>query len=157
MEKEKFQRFSVSLPERLLNEFDKIREDIGMTRSDAIRKAMRNFITEYNWVQNKEKRTLKAGTISIIFDHTVRTGMMDDLNDLQHNYYDIIDATLHIHLDKENCMVIIAVKGDSIKINQLLKDLNAKPEYRRVKQILLEFEKDENKVYDHGHGHSHIH
>ncbi|MHA1311297.1 MAG: CopG family ribbon-helix-helix protein [Candidatus Helarchaeota archaeon] len=160
MEKEQFQRFSVSLPHDLLEEFDSIREEIGMSRSDAIRKAMRNFITEYNWTKYKDKATLKAGTISIIFDHTQKIGMMDDLNDLQHEYYEIIDATLHIHLDKNNCMVIIAVKGNSNLINQLIKDLNSRPEYRQVKQILLEFSTRGEDIHHHHHGNEkdlHIH
>lgn len=157
MEKEKFSRISVSLPEDLLDEFDMLREEIGMSRSDAIRKAMRNFLTEYNWAKYKSESLLKAGTISIIFDHTQRTGLMDELNELQHEYVEIIDAALHIHLDIKNCMLIMAVKGDSEKINELLKELNAKPEYRQVKQTLLEFERDESGIHDHGHGHSHIH
>ncbi len=159
MEKEKFQRFSVSLPEGLLKEFDKIREEIGMSRSDAVRKAMRNFISEYNWTYHKDGVSLKAGTISIIFDHTEKIGMMDELNELQHEFYNIIDAALHIHLDRDNCMLILAVKGDSKSINELLKILNSKPEYRQVKHILLEFEKKDEDVHDddHGHGHSHIH
>ena len=143
MEKEQFQRFSVSLPHDLLEEFDSIREEIGMSRSDAIRKAMRNFITEYNWTKYKDKATLKAGTISIIFDHTQKIGMMDD-----------------IHLDKNNCMVIIAVKGNSNLINQLIKDLNSRPEYRQVKQILLEFSTRGEDIHHHHHGNEkdlHIH
>ncbi|MBD3229056.1 MAG: ribbon-helix-helix protein, CopG family [Candidatus Lokiarchaeota archaeon] len=157
MEKEKFLRISVSLPESLLDKFDLLREEIGMSRSDAIRKAMRNFITEYNWAKYKSESLLKAGTISIIFDHTQKTGLMDDLNELQHKFVEIIDAALHIHLDPKNCMLIMAVKGNSEKINRLLKELNSKPEYRQVKQTLLEFEREDSHVHDHGHGHSHIH
>jgi len=149
VEKEQFQRFSVSLPENLLNEFDMIREKIGMNRSDAVRKAMRNFITEYNWAQEEDSVTLKAGTISIIFNYTEKVGLLDELNEIQHKYYNIIDAALHIHLDRENCMLILAVKGKTNLINQLLKELNAKPECRQVKQILLEFEHKD----DHSHSH----
>jgi CopG family nickel-responsive transcriptional regulator len=157
MDKERFSRFSISLPESLLNEFDSIIEEMKMNRSDAVRKAMRNFIMEYNWTKHKGETTLKAGTISIIFDHTEKVGMMDELNELQHEYFDIIDAALHIHLDKENCMLIMAVKGDSEKINDFLKNLNSRPEYRQVKQTLLESERENKGLHVHGHGHSHIH
>jgi len=157
MEKEKFQRFSVSLPEDLLNDFDIIREKIGMSRSDAIRKAMRNFIIDYNWARSENRVQVKAGTISIIFDHTQRIGMMDELNDIQHKYMDIIDAAMHIHLDKKDCMLILAVKGDSVSINNFLKELNAKPEYRQVKQILLEIEAKNSDIASEDHTHSHSH
>ena len=155
MEKERVQRFSVSLPEDLLNEFDSIREEIGMSRSDAIRKAMRNFIVDFNWTKHKIEHSLKAGTISIIFDHTQKVGLMDELNELQHQYFSIIDAALHIHLDLKNCMLIMAVKGDSEQINNLLKELNAKPEYRQVKQTLLEFESENEHLHKHKHNHTH--
>ncbi|MHA1648914.1 MAG: CopG family ribbon-helix-helix protein [Candidatus Helarchaeota archaeon] len=42
---EKFQRFSVSLPRKLLEEFDSGIDSLGMTRSSAIRKAIHDYIT----------------------------------------------------------------------------------------------------------------
>ncbi|MHA1323934.1 MAG: CopG family ribbon-helix-helix protein, partial [Candidatus Helarchaeota archaeon] len=90
---EKFQRFSVSLPKKLLEEFDQIINILNMSRSDAIRKAMRDYIT-----RNKNLLTIKKGTvvgsITLILDHEQKYGILDELNELQHNHLEIINASL---------------------------------------------------------------
>lgn len=45
-EKEEFQRFSISLPTDLFKEFEDFRIKANISRSDAIRKAMREYITK---------------------------------------------------------------------------------------------------------------
>lgn len=126
MTEEKFIRFSVSLSEDLLDEFDKIRLLSGFeTRSDAIRQAMRDFIINYK--QLKELEGNRAGTITIILDHHGEAGVMDQLTDLEHHNRSIITANLHIHLDEENCMNILAVRGNMEQIKDLLSKLNALP------------------------------
>ncbi|MCK5588247.1 MAG: nickel-responsive transcriptional regulator NikR [Candidatus Lokiarchaeota archaeon] len=126
MTEEKFIRFSVSLSEDLLNEFDKIRQLSGFeTRSDAIRAAMRDFIIEKRAAMELEGN--RAGTITIILDHHGETGVMDQLTDLEHHNRSIITANLHIHLDHENCMNILAVRGDMGQIKKLINKLNALP------------------------------
>jgi CopG family nickel-responsive transcriptional regulator len=123
---ENFIRFSVSLSEELLNEFDKVRLLSGFeTRSDAIRAAMRDFIINYR--QLKELEGERAGTITLILDHHGETGVMDQLTELEHHYRPIITATLHIHLDDENCMNVLTVRGDMEQIKKLIAELNALP------------------------------
>jgi CopG family nickel-responsive transcriptional regulator len=126
MSEEKFIRFSVSLSEDLLNEFDKIRQLSGFeTRSDAIRAAMRDFIVNYKQLEQLEGD--RAGTITIILNHHGEAGVMDQLTDLEHHNRSIITANLHIHLDEENCMNILAIRGEMRNIMDLIKKLNALP------------------------------
>ncbi|MFX1520730.1 MAG: nickel-responsive transcriptional regulator NikR [Promethearchaeota archaeon] len=126
MTEEKFIRFSVSLSEDLLNEFDKIRQLSGFeTRSDAIRAAMRDFIVNYKQLEQLEGD--RAGTITIILDHHGEAGVMDQLTDLEHHNRSIVTANLHIHLDSEHCMNILAVRGNMEKIKKLVTELNALP------------------------------
>jgi CopG family nickel-responsive transcriptional regulator len=126
MSEEKFIRFSVSLSEDLLNEFDKIRQLSGFeTRSDAIRAAMRDFIVNYK--QLEQLQGDRAGTITIILDHHGEAGVMDQLTDLEHHNRSIITANLHIHLDEENCMNILAIRGEMKSIMDLIKELNTLP------------------------------
>jgi CopG family nickel-responsive transcriptional regulator len=87
---------------------------------------MRDFITNYKQLKEKEEGN-RAGTITIILDHHGETGVMDQLTDLEHHNRSIITANLHIHLDEENCMNILAVRGEMKKILELLKKLNALP------------------------------
>ncbi len=133
---EKFQRFSVSLPKKLLEEFDFVINSLKMNRSDAIRKAMRDFIT-----QNKPELTPKegvvVGSITLILDHEQKFGIMDEINELQHHHLEIINASLHIHLDESNCMMVLPVRGNAEKINKLDLKLKSMPEVKTTKLTLI--------------------
>ncbi len=151
--KKKYQRFTVSLPETLLNEFDEIIKKKDMSRSDTIRKIMRDYIEEKS-VELAEGGNLKAGSITCILNHEERPGVMDELTEIQHQYYDVIDATLHIHLDGENCMLVMAVRGQGQSIDTLSEELEKRPEIKSIKKIFMPLLSEEKKrVFKHKHNH----
>lgn len=143
-QKKKYQRFTVSLPESLLKEFDKIRKIRGISRSDTIRKIIRDYI-EKGSTESFEESSLKAGSITLILNHEERAGIMDELTEIEHDYYTIIDATLHIHLDKQNCMLILAVRGSAQLIDKLNNELEKRPEIKSIKPIFLPLLSEEKK------------
>ena len=138
-EKEKYQRFSVSLPEDLLKDFDEVVEGHGMTRSDAIRKAMRDFIGGFKEEENPEEHV--AGSITTILNHHEKTGLMDELTHLEHHHEHVITATVHVHLDHDNCLQIYAVKGKRREIEVLYEEFLKQPPLKLTKMTLLFAEK----------------
>ena len=44
-------------------------------------------------------------------------------NDIQHHFYDVITSTLHVHLEFEKCLEIIAVSGPYERVKKLKDDL----------------------------------
>lgn len=124
-------RFGVSVPPELLKKFDEALERAGYDRSKAIQLAMRNFLTEYKW--KHEDEGVAAGTVNLIYDHEVK-GSEESLTDTQHHYRDIISSTMHIHLDDQTCLLVIAVKGQVNQIKKLAKELMKK---RGMKQLKL--------------------
>ena len=133
---EKYQRFSVSLPKSLLEEFDTILKTLGMTRSDAIRKAMRDYITLTRELLTPKKGFL-VGSITFILDHEQRHGIMDQLNELQHHHLEVTNTALHIHLDQRNCMIVLPVRGNAKDIKELNLELQAMPEIKDTKLTLI--------------------
>jgi CopG family nickel-responsive transcriptional regulator len=133
---EKYHRFSVSLPKNLLEEFDSVLNLVGMSRSDAIRKAMLNFITGIR-LQLTPKEGIIVGSITLILDHEQKQGIMDELNELEHHYLNVITAFLHIHLDERNCMVVLTVRGNAEEIQNLTIELQKKPEIKETKLTLI--------------------
>ncbi|TFG05490.1 MAG: nickel-responsive transcriptional regulator NikR [Promethearchaeota archaeon] len=133
---ENFQRFSVSLPKRLLEEFDQVIKKLGMSRSDAIRKAMRDYI-----IRNTKLLTpmegIVVGSITLILDHEQKHGILDELNELQHQHLEIINASLHIHLNETDCMLVLPVRGNAQKIKDLSITLQAMPEIKELKLTLV--------------------
>jgi len=134
-ESENFIRFSVSLPEDLLKEFDKVTEILGIQgRSDAIRKAMRDFIVNYTWMHSSVGSM--AGSITIILDHEI-TGIMDEITELEHKNINLIASSMHVHLDERECMIVLAVRGNVKDVEKLNNELLALKGVKLVKYTIM--------------------
>jgi CopG family nickel-responsive transcriptional regulator len=114
-------RFGVSLEKELLEALDQyVSDNQFKNRSQAIRHLIRNNLVEKKWESNEQV----AGAISLVYDHHKRD-LLNTLADLQHDYHDIILANQHFHLDHDNCLEIIAVKGQASKLTLLANKLIA--------------------------------
>lgn len=112
-------RFGVSLEKNLLKRFDEfIREENYPTRSKAISDLIQDTLTKREWIKSKNV----FGSITLFYNHHKRE-LTDKLVDLQHNFNDIIISNLHVHVDKDNCLELIAFKGNSIRVEELNKNL----------------------------------
>jgi CopG family nickel-responsive transcriptional regulator len=100
----------MSLPKKLLSEFDDVLKDRGyQSRSKGIRDAINDYIVRYQWMS--EMQGERIGIIAVIYDHHY-TGVMENLTEIQHNYKDFINAVMHVHMTDEYCLEVIVVKGD---------------------------------------------
>lgn len=126
-------RISVSIDPMLLKEFDQTIHRIGYNRSTAVQLAMRDFLTEHKW---KDLEGPLAGVITMMYDHHTG-GVMEMLTHLQHDYTDIINSSTHIHLDHENCLEILAVKGDASKIKRLAEVLSVTRGLQQIRVSLM--------------------
>lgn len=100
-------RFGVSLEKELLERFDRrIREKKYTNRSEAIRDLIREDLVKKEWQEGKEV----TGAIALVYNHHKRQ-LANFLIDIQHNYHDVIISTQHIHLDEDNCLEVIVIKG----------------------------------------------
>ena len=110
-------RFGVSLEKGLLDKFDQLIKERNYTnRSEAFRDLIRQELVKKQWQQNKEI----AGAITFIYDHHQRE-LLNKITDVQHNLQKVIISTQHIHLDHNNCLEIIAIRGNP-KVAQKLTD-----------------------------------
>ena len=101
-------RFGISLERPLLKRFDSLIKKKGYaSRSEAIRDLIRDSLVTEEW---ESYRTETVGTITLVYSHDTRE-LSDNLNDLQHQYHQLVRSTMHIHLDGHNCLEVIVVKG----------------------------------------------
>jgi len=115
-------RISVTLPAELYRDFERAAKAMGYKkRSRAVGDALQRFVAEYRTLEEVEEG-ICAGTITYTYKHNVR-GLLDSLTDLQHEYSDVINTSLHIHLDKENCLETLAVSGKVVMVRELVKRL----------------------------------
>jgi len=114
-------RFGVSLEKELLKKFDNlIRGKSYLNRSEAIRDLIRENLVKKEWTVGKEV----AGAITLVFDHHKRE-LMNTLTDIQHDHHHLIVSSQHIHLDHDNCLEIIVVKGKPEETRELTNKLRA--------------------------------
>ncbi|MEZ5083523.1 MAG: nickel-responsive transcriptional regulator NikR [Bacteroidales bacterium] len=114
-------RFGVSLEKELLEALDNfVQENHFTNRSQAIRQLIRNNLVEKKWESNE----MVAGAISLVYDHHKRD-LLNNLAELQHDFFEIILATQHFHINHDSCLEIIAVKGESAKLTLLANKLIA--------------------------------
>ena len=114
-------RFGVSLEKELLDKFDRlIKETKYPNRSEAIRDLIRENLVKREWVEGKEV----AGSITLVFDHH-RRELMNTLTDIQHDFYQLIISSQHVHLDYANCLEIIVVRGRPRGVKELADKLRA--------------------------------
>ena len=114
-------RFSVSLAKDLVDKFDrKIKAERCPTRSKAVGDLIRESLVKSEWQEGKEV----VGAIVLVYDHHKRD-LMQKLTDVQHDSHDAIISTQHIHLDHDNCMEIVAVRGKPKEIEAIVKGLKA--------------------------------
>lgn len=109
-------RFGVSMSPELLTEFDRLIAKLGYpNRSEAIRSLIRERLVQQEWKVSYEET---IGTITIVYSHEVRE-LTEKLTELQHRFHRQILATMHIHLDKHNCLEVIAVRGRGSDIKKI--------------------------------------
>lgn len=110
----KISRFGVSLGEDLLRSFDRSIAQLGYAnRSEAIRDLIRDHLIQKKVSGSKGEI---VGVVTLVYDHrTHRLG--DTLADMQHKADVAINASLHIHLDENNCLEVIVIRGDSQEVH----------------------------------------
>ena len=108
-------RFGVSLDKELLKKFDeRLKEKKYTNRSEAIRDLIRDDLVKKEWQEGKEV----TGSITLVYNHHKRE-LTNLLIDIQHDYHDTVLSTQHIHLDEDNCLEIVVVKGKPKEIKEL--------------------------------------
>jgi CopG family nickel-responsive transcriptional regulator len=115
-------RFSVSLPAALARKLDRMTREKGYhNRSLAIADMIRAHLVEHR--QQKGDAEI-AGSITLVYDHH-RRHLQELLTDLQHDHRAVILASVHVHLDHDNCLEILAVRGNAGEIKRLADELIA--------------------------------
>jgi CopG family nickel-responsive transcriptional regulator len=115
-------RIGVAIDTELLDKFDQLIARRGYTnRSEAFRDLIRDALVEKTW-EAPESRVV--GTVTIVYDHHVRL-LNEKLTDLQHEYYHHILSTLHVHLDHDNCLEVLVVRGRAGEVRKIADTLIA--------------------------------
>jgi CopG family transcriptional regulator, nickel-responsive regulator len=158
---EKLVRFGVAMEASLLEEFDRLVESRGGTRSEALRDLARAAVSRALIRRGHHA----VGTLTLVYDHHVRD-LTEKLTELQHDLGDRVRSTLHIHLDHALCLEVVVMHGRSDELQDISERIIA---LKGVKHGAIELYVDaegegEHASHDsrhpalpHAHAHPHSH
>jgi CopG family nickel-responsive transcriptional regulator len=110
------QRIGVAIDGDLLGKFDDLISRRGYTnRSEAFRDLIRADLVN-DVAQQPSSRIV--GTITLLYDHHVRL-LSEKLTSLQHEHHGNILSSLHVHLDHDNCLEVIVLRGRAAEIRTI--------------------------------------
>jgi CopG family nickel-responsive transcriptional regulator len=106
----------VAIDGDLLEKFDDLISRRGYTnRSEAFRDLIRADLV--NDVA-QHPSSVVVGTITLLYDHHVRL-LSEKLTGMQHDHHHVILSSLHVHLDHDNCLEVIVLKGKAAEIQRI--------------------------------------
>jgi CopG family nickel-responsive transcriptional regulator len=109
-------RIGVAIDSELLRKFDELIASRGYTnRSEAFRDLIRQELVE---TASEEPLSEVVGTVTLVYNHHVRM-LSDKLTDMQHDHYHHILSTLHVHLDHDNCLEVLVVRGKAAMVRKV--------------------------------------
>ena len=104
-------RFSVAMPEDLLVRFDHLvaRRGLAKNRSEVVRDLVRDALVEDECATPGAE---VVGTLTIVFNHHA-SDLQEKLHAIQHEFFDMIICSTHVHLDQHNCLEAIVLRGET--------------------------------------------
>src|SRR5215831_11418376 len=109
-------RIGVAIDSDLLARFDRLIAQRKYTnRSEAFRDLIRDELVEKTW---ESPDSDVVGTVTLVYDHHVRL-LNEKLTDIQHDHHRLILSTMHVHLDHDNCLEVLVVRGTSAEVRKI--------------------------------------
>tara|TARA_R110002073_G_scaffold306186_1_gene475382 strand:- start:106 stop:567 length:462 start_codon:yes stop_codon:yes gene_type:complete len=103
------ERFTISLDSQLSKQFDDLMRRRGYTnRSEAVRDLIREQL-EVERLE-KESKSHCVATLSYIYDHH-QSDLGGRITSVQHDHHDITLSSMHVHMDHNNCLEVIILRG----------------------------------------------
>jgi len=155
--REPMQRITMAIDEPLAKEFDALIAKRGYTsRSEAMRDLLRREV-ESNRLKDEGAGHCVA-SLSYVYNHNVRA-LGQRLTASQHEHHDLVIATLHVHLDHENCLETAVLQGPSSAVRRLADLTKAERGVRHVALNLITVKPGDRHLgpgaHQH-HGHMHL-
>ncbi|MBR1672089.1 MAG: nickel-responsive transcriptional regulator NikR [Fretibacterium sp.] len=138
---EKLARFSITMPDSLLQEFDRRARDGGKTnRSEAFRILMRRYIAEEQWrtaAEAGQKEGEVYGTVTLVYDHHL-PNLTRKLTGAQHDHGEVILCTTHVHVDHDTCLECIVMRGTPAKVQNFLEALKGIRGIKSLERVIVQ-------------------
>lgn len=145
------QRVTVTLDDDLMAELDTLIAERGyQNRSEAIRDLARAGLKQAAQDSGSDQNCV--GVLSYVYDHAARD-LARRLTTTFHNHHDLTIASMHVHLDPENCLEIGILKGPMGAVQHFADHVISERSVRHGNLHLV----PAPQTQGHGHHHDHDH
>jgi CopG family transcriptional regulator, nickel-responsive regulator len=147
------QRLTISIDDDLARTFDRLVREKGYeNRSEAFRDLVRKELGEEQLLKGKAKHCV--GTLSYVYNHHERQ-LAARLTSMQHDHHDMTVSTMHAHLDHENCIETVILRGPTAAVTRFAQDVIAQTGVRHGKFYPIPVDLESGKKSGHAHHHPH--
>ncbi len=110
------ERVGISLDSKLLKQFDKLIGGKGYSnRSEAVRDLIREKLIEQEWAAPEGET---VATVLLVYEHETME-LSQKLTRLEHEEFHCIVSSMHVHMDHENCLELLVLRGPGRRIQKL--------------------------------------
>ena len=137
-------RFTISLNEDLAEQFDALISQKGyQNRSEAVRDMLRHELESARLEQDESPYCVAS--LSYVYNHHARD-LTERLINLQHQHHHLVLSSMHVHLDHDNCMETVILRGATGEVSKFANELMAVRDVRHGRVNVVPVEMD-----DHAH------
>jgi len=137
------QRITITLDDDLMDELDRMIAEQGyQNRSEAIRDFTRAGMQQAAQKMGKSGSCVAA--LVYVYDHAARD-LSRRLVENYHGHHDLSMATLHVHLDDDNCMEVTALKGTGAEVQHFADHIIAERGVRYGRLVMIPTEDGKKK------------
>jgi CopG family transcriptional regulator, nickel-responsive regulator len=151
------QRVTITIDDDLAEELDRFMAARGYAnRSEAIRDLARGGLEQRASEAPDDSPCVAA--LVYVYDHHARD-LPKRLTQGFHDHHDIAQATLHVHLDAENCLEVAVLKGRGAQVREFADAVIAERGVRHGHVVIVPGSEDHGHSHtgSHAHGHHHDH
>jgi len=144
------QRITITLDDDLMEKLDTLIAERGyQNRSEAIRDLTRAGMQQAAQEQGKSGDCVAA--LVYVYDHAQRD-LSRRLVDTYHHHHDLSLATLHVHLDDDNCMEVTALRGTGSEVQHFADHIIAERGVKYGRVVMMPTGKKVGGKKKHSHG-----
>jgi CopG family nickel-responsive transcriptional regulator len=116
-------RVTISVDDDLADTFDRMVRNKGYAnRSEAFRDLLRAALGQEKLQAGSAKQCV--GALSYVYNHHERQ-LASRLTGMQHEHHDLTVSTMHAHLDHQNCIETVILRGPTADVTQFAQDVIA--------------------------------
>lgn len=116
-------RASLSIDQELMVRFDRFIEHSGHTnRSEAMRALIRARLLEDEWRESEDA----LASVTLVYDHSTRR-LAGQIEDHGHDHNEVVLSSMHIHVSKDLCLEVVALRGKPAELRHVANHLIGLP------------------------------